>query len=115
MVELTTPKRSPKRSPLFLRGRLKGSNDTQEVRIRDVSVDGALVDVMHTLPVDEAVLLICGHSCIKGRIAWADDSRVGVEFVEPISGDTLVDSLDQGMKVSAPRRYLEGKILDSSS
>jgi len=114
MVDLTTPKRSPKRSPLFLRGRLKGSSDTQEVRIRDVSVDGALVDVTHSLAVDEPVLLICGHSCIKGRVAWADDSRVGVEFVEPISGDTLVDSLDQGMTVSAPRRYLEGKIQDSS-
>ncbi len=113
MVDLTTHKRSPKRAPLFLRGRLKGGSDTQEVRIRDVSVDGALVDVSHPLSVDEQVTLICGHSCIKGRVAWADGGRIGVEFAEPISGETLVDSLDQGMKVSAPRRYLEGRILGS--
>ena len=114
MVDLTTPKRSPKRAPLFLRGRLKGNEDTQEVRIRDVSVDGALLDVTHLVPVEEPVTLICGHSCIKGKVAWADDGRIGVKFVEPISGETLVDSLDQGMKVSAQRRYLEGRIQGSA-
>jgi FKBP-type peptidyl-prolyl cis-trans isomerase 2 len=110
MVDLTTPKRSPKRSPLFLRGRLKCGADAQEVRIRDVSVDGALVDVSHSLPADQEVILVCGHSCLRGRIACADEGRVGIEFLEPLAGETLVDSLQQGMKVSAPRRYLEGKI-----
>jgi FKBP-type peptidyl-prolyl cis-trans isomerase 2 len=70
--------------------------------------------VTHPLAAGEEVTLICGHSCIRGRIAWADEGRVGVEFLEPLAGETLVDSLEQGMKVSAPRRYLEGKILGAS-
>lgn len=107
-------KRVPKRSPVFLRAILTGEDSTQTVCIRNVSVNGALLDAPHQLRVFETVSLYCGDSCVNGIVAWSRDGRVGMEFSELLTVDLLVDSLEQRMKVSAPRSYRDDPAGDLS-
>lgn len=98
-------KRNPRRTPAFLKAVLQGEDFAQDVCVRDVSVNGALLDVVQPLRVFEMVTLSCGNSRVNGIVAWSDDGRLGMEFSELLTGDTLVDSLEQRMKISAPRLY----------
>ena len=103
-------KRVPRRTPAFLKAVLQGEDSTQDVCVRDVSVNGALLDVVQPLRVFEMVTLNCGSSRVNGIVAWSEDGRVGMEFSELLTGDTLVDSLEQRMKISAPRVYQGGRL-----
>lgn len=103
-------KRNPRRAPAFLKAVLQGEDSTQEVCVRDVSVNGALLEVLQPLRVFEMVTLTCGNSRVNGIVAWSDDGRLGMEFSELLTGDTLVDSLEQRMKISAPRSYQGGQL-----
>lgn len=105
MGKVTAAKRFSKRTPLFLSGQLESESFGQEVRVRDISVDGALLDAAHPLDVFEPITLICGSSRINGIVAWSEDRRVGIEFSEPVSGKTLTDAFRSGLKVSAPKTY----------
>ena len=108
MADITVSKRSSKRTPLFLSGRLEGESFNQDVRVRDISVDGALLDADHPLEVFEPITLICGLSRINGIVAWSEDGRVGVEFSEPVTGKTLTDTFQNKLRVSAPKSYRMG-------
>jgi hypothetical protein len=103
-------KRNPRRAPAFLKAVLQGEDSTQEVCVRDVSVNGALLEVLQPLRVFEMVTLTCGNSRVNGIVAWCDEGRLGMEFSELLTGDTLVDSLEQRMKISAPRSYQGGQL-----
>ncbi|MFN3620138.1 PilZ domain-containing protein [Sphingorhabdus sp.] len=105
MVKLTAQKRSPKRTASFLKAKLKSESLTQEVCVRDVSVNGALLDVAEPLRVFEIVTLICGDTQVNGIVAWSDQGRVGMEFSELLTSKLLVDALNSKIKVSAPKNY----------
>lgn len=108
MTDITVTKRISKRTPLFLSGRLEGESLNQDVRVRDISVDGALLDAANPLKVFEPITLICGLSRINGIVAWSKDGRIGVEFSEPVTGKTLTDSFQNKLRVSAPKNYRIG-------
>lgn len=105
MVKLVAQKRIPKRSASFLKAELKSATLTQDVCVRDVSVNGALLDAAEPLRVFEIVTLTCGNTTVNGIVAWSDQGRLGMEFSELLTGETLVDSLKSRMKVSAPKKY----------
>ncbi len=109
-VDMTVPKRQDKRSPTFLRGFLECDDQTLDVRVRDVSVNGALLDVSKEISVFVPMTLVCGLSRINGIVVWCENGRAGVEFAEPISGRTLTDSLENKLRVSAPKQYRDGEI-----
>jgi cobalamin biosynthesis protein CbiG len=105
MVEIIAQKRSPRRMPSFVRGNLQSANLTQSVCVRDVSVNGALLDATEPLKIFEIVTLICGETKVNGIVAWSDKGRLGIEFSELLTCDILVDSLKSRIKVSAPKSY----------
>ena len=105
MVAIVSQKRSPKRTPSFLKGDLQSENLTQTVCVRDVSVNGALLDVTNSLKVFEIVTLICGDTKVNGIVAWSDKGRLGIEFSELLTCEVLVDALKTRMQVSAPKNY----------
>jgi len=113
-VDMTVPKRQTKRSPIFLHGFLESDDFTQEVRVRDVSVNGALLDVSVQMPVFVPITLVCGRSRINGIVVWSDNGRAGVEFAELISGETLTDSLKNKLRVSAPKQYRDGEFIGAA-
>jgi len=105
MTQITASKRFPKRSPLFMRGVLESQAFDQEVRLRDLSVDGALLEGPQGLPVFEIVSLTCGSSNVNGIVAWSKGGRIGIEFSEPITGETLGDALRAKLTVSAHKTH----------
>jgi hypothetical protein len=105
MVGIVAQKRSPKRMPSFLKAKLYSENVTQSVCVRDVSVNGALLDVTEPLKVFEIVTLMCGDTKVNGIVAWSDEGRLGIEFSELLTCEILVDSLKSQIKVSAPKSY----------
>lgn len=98
-------KRTTKRSRVLLVAHIETDGRRQEVRIRDISSAGALVESAESPPVGELVQLHCGDTSLEGRIAWIDGTWCGVEFSEPLKSGALVDSIGSRLKVSAPRTY----------
>ena len=105
MVAIVAQKRNPKRMTSFLKGDLQSAHLTHSVCVRDVSVNGALLDATDPLKVFEIVTLICGETKVNGIVAWSDKGRLGIEFSELLTCDILVDSLKSRIKVSAPKSY----------
>lgn len=98
-------KRIPKRTPAFVKGSLEGETSVQDVYVRDISDFGALLDVSRPLRQLETVTLVCGNSRINGIVAWSDETRMGVEFSDVVTGDTLKQYFGKQLKVSAPKSY----------
>lgn len=112
MQPLTVPKRAPKRSRVFLVAELDGGAGPTPVHIRDISRSGALLE-SETVPEPGAeVRLTCGNNRVDARIAWVDDNCFGLEFSTPLLAGDLVDASGAKLKVSAPRTYRSGDLLD---
>ena len=75
-------KRTTKRSRVLLLAGLEAGGQQQEVRIRDVSTAGALVEVASELPAGQTVVLHCGDTSVEGRLSWSDGSWSGIEFTQ---------------------------------
>lgn len=108
-MRATIPKRTPKRSRVLLKGVLEGARGQQDVRIRDISPEGALVEGADPPVVEEQVRLCCGKSVLEARVAWTDGAWFGLEFLAPAS-DSLVEAVSGGLKVSAPRTYRRDRL-----
>ena len=104
-MNIISQKRSPRRRSSFFKAELQSEHNTQAVFIRDISVNGALLDVTEPLESFNIVCLNCGNTKVNGIVAWYDEGRLGMEFSEPLSGKTLIDFLQGPMKVSAPMKY----------
>lgn len=105
MTYITVAKRLSKRLPMFVKARLKAQNSEREVYVRNLSVDGALLEGPDSPEVFEIISLECGSSLVNGIVAWAKDGHIGVEFSEPITGETLVQAINSKLRVSAPKTY----------
>ncbi|WP_338466269.1 PilZ domain-containing protein [Novosphingobium sp. ZN18A2] len=108
----TTRKRSRKRARVLLHGRLDGLSGPQDVRVRDISREGALVEVSTRPHVGEIVELTFGDTRVTGHAAWRDGSWVGMTFAEPLDGTTFVDATGNKLRVTAPRSYRHDRIAD---
>lgn len=97
-------KRKLKRPGTLLSGTVERTAGSQEVRVRDVSPEGALLEGDNLPPVDECVRLSCGTSNVLCQIAWIDGSWCGVQFLQPLAG-TLSHQIGSRLSVSAPRLY----------
>jgi hypothetical protein len=109
-MPLTIRKRKTKRSRVLLNVRLEGAVGQQEVHIRDLSSEGALIEASSPPSVGEEVKLSYGDACIKAKVAWSDGSTFGVEFAEPLTGTILAVATENRLKVSAPKSYRHGKM-----
>ncbi|MEM6856460.1 MAG: PilZ domain-containing protein [Pseudomonadota bacterium] len=105
MNQITMTKRNPKRSSLFVKAWLKAQTCEQEVRIRNLSVDGALLEGAEAPQVFETFTLSCGSSQVNGIVVWAKDGRIGVEFSEPVQGESLLEAFQTQLRVSAPKTF----------
>lgn len=103
-------KRTTKRSRVLLVAHLEIEGQRQEVRIRDLSASGALVESADPPALGGQVRLHCGETSLEGRIAWTDGSWCGVEFSAPLTAGALVDSIGSRLKVSAPRTYRHDQV-----
>jgi hypothetical protein len=76
--------RAQGRSNVFLSAVLVAGSAPIAVRVRNLSVGGALLDGASIPPAGEKVRLLRGALTAHGEIAWRSDSQAGVCFTEDI-------------------------------
>ena len=80
--------RASERSTLVLvaRLRLEGEHDGREVRVRNLSEGGLMLEFDRPLDVGTSILLdLDGVGAITGKVAWCTQGRVGVAL------DAMID------------------------
>ena len=73
-------KRSAKRARVLLAAKLQTPFGEVDVRLRDLSRKGALIECAQVPPVGTEVVFIRGVTVVPARVAWAGENRVGLEF-----------------------------------
>ena len=86
------------RTWLMLAATLSSGTALHQVRIRNVSESGALIEGADLPPAGAEILLSRGETEIDAVIAWASGSRRGVHFSRPVA----VDTWRAGKGASAP-------------
>jgi hypothetical protein len=109
---ITIPKRRPKRLRIFLEGLLETTEGERDVRVRDISEGGALIETTNPPGQGEKVSLVCSGHRFEGVILWQEYSRCGIGFERPLSAAILKDFSGRMMRVGAPRNYRRDQIAD---
>lgn len=74
-----------KRARVLLAAKIQTAAGVVDVRLRDLSRKGALVELGEALALGDSVLFIRGSTIVPARVAWAGGERAGLEF------DRLID------------------------
>lgn len=117
------------RSNVFLTAVLHAAGKTSPVRIRNISVRGALVDAPGLPPVGEQVRLVRGSLSAAGELAWAGNGQAGVNFDREIevaawvqrvghSGQQRVDGMIAAVRAgvrATPEKARDGSLAAMSA
>ena len=76
--------RQSKRSLVLLSAKLKTRAGDLDVRLRNLSQKGALLEADRCPEVGGDVVFERGDTVVPARVAWVSAQRFGVEFLEPI-------------------------------
>ena len=76
--------RRDRRSHVFLTAMLRSVAGEHEARVINLSAAGACANCPVALDPGTDIEMSRGETLISGRVAWASDGRVGIEFSEPI-------------------------------
>jgi hypothetical protein len=86
-------KRSAKRARVLLAAKLKTGVGEIDVRLRDLSQKGALIECSAVPPVGSEVVFTRGSTTVPARVAWAGEGRVGLEFAYMIDEQEVLVQL----------------------
>lgn len=98
-------KRGHKRSHVLLKAVVKVGDWATDVRIRDMSIQGALVESESPPALGRDVHLVREGLDAACRVTWLDGGRFGVEFHVPLTPEALFAQVGARLRVSAPRGY----------
>jgi hypothetical protein len=89
-------KRRIKRSRVLLRARITADGRTLDVRLRNLSQLGALLQCVDPPVVDTVVIFERGDTNARARVVWSTNGSFGIEF------DTPIDEHEVLMHVTVP-------------
>lgn len=99
-----TGKRQAKRNRVLLAARISSGSMELDVRLRDLSQKGALVEGESVPPKGAEVLFSRGSMSVPARVAWSAANRAGLEFAYMIDeGDVLVQLRRTTHDTATPR------------
>ena len=108
-------KRTLPRSRVYVVACLRSGDGWEQVRLRDLSRSGALVEATNAPPVGSTVQLVRGSMTVEACVAWIDTTWFGVEFNEPLDTGFLANHVGKHLKVSAPRQYRREPLAESAT
>ena len=74
----------PTRHSLIRRASMLWRGSALSVRLRNISVDGAMIESPETIDTGASVELdLSGGVRLEGEVRWSQDGRIGVKFAEP--------------------------------
>ena len=86
-------KRRAKRARVLLAAKLRVGSCEIDVRLRDLSQKGALVECADVPRVGTEVVFVRGSIGVPARVAWAGEGRVGLEFAYMIDESEVLVQL----------------------
>ena len=107
-------KRGAKRARVLLAAKLRVGHSEMDVRLRDLSRKGALVECQSVPQAGEEVVFSRGSISVPARVAWAGEGRVGLEFAYMIDENEVLVQLKRTTsdhnqpRFRRPRLYGEG-------
>lgn len=105
-------KRGDIRHPMVWSGQILFSQESNPVRLRNISTGGALVDVVMIYPVDSEVVLDLGDAGQFGAVvSWSQGEQAGLRFAEPFDLACLAKLRPD----LTPYRWKRPSFLDPSS
>lgn len=88
--------RISRRHPLIWSGEIHYMHDTHEVRLRNISESGAMLECDKLLPVDAGLLLDLGKAGqVFAFVSWCRGGQVGLAFEEPYDVSRLAEARPQ--------------------
>lgn len=97
--------RQAKRARVLLAAKLQTPFGEVDVRLRDLSRKGALVECAKMPPVGSDVVFMRGSTVVPARVAWAGAGRVGLEFTYMIDEQELLVQLKRNTGPSPAQRF----------
>ena len=86
------------------------NGNLEEIRLRNISVMGALVECDHPIaPGTQLTLDIVGVGPVTGMVRWAQASRFGMQFSEPFDLSRLAPRREKGNDVAMLKPWYVGK------
>jgi hypothetical protein len=98
-------KRSERRSRVLLAAKLKTPFGEIDVRLRDLSRRGALIECSRQPPVGSEVTFIRGTIIIPARVAWASAGKAGLEFHYQIDEQEMLVRLKKTSSAPSTERF----------
>ena len=89
----TAGNRKAKRARVLLAAKLRVGAAENDVRLRDLSQKGALIEAKSVPPAGTEVVFCRGSICAPARIAWVGDGRAGIEFAYMIDESEVLVQL----------------------
>src|SRR5687768_15062412 len=93
MTAPVTGSRSTKRARVLLAAKLQTPQGEVDVRLRDLSQKGALVECSPVPPVGSEVVFTRGPITVPARVAWSGAGRAGLEFHHIIDENVVLVQL----------------------
>lgn len=100
-----TGKRSTKRARVLIAAKIQTPAGEFEVRLRDLSRKGALIESEIVPPVGTEIMFSRGTTFVPARIAWSSGNRIGLEFEYMIDEHEVLVQLGRGAGDKAPQRF----------
>ena len=89
--------RKGRRSNVFMKAVIEQAGQSTDVKLRNLSAEGALVEA-RSLPVEGSELMfIKGDLRVPGRVAWTDSGHAGIAFTK------VLDPVQLMRHVPAPK------------
>lgn len=104
-------KRSMKRARVLLAAKIRTSDGEIDVRLRDLSRKGALIETPHTLRPGEEVVFTRGSTVVPARAAWSAGGRTGLEFLRMIDENEVLIHVTRRPSIQTQQRFRRPRVL----
>ena len=112
LPDLTQPgKRNYKRARVLLTARLRTAGGEVDVRLRDLSRKGALIECEYRFPVGEELVFVRGSTVVPARVAWSGGQRMGLEFLRLIDESEVLVHVARKPVQQNQQRFRRPRIL----
>lgn len=104
-------KRSVKRARVLLAAKLRTAAGEVDVRLRDLSQKGALIELAQPLVLGDEVIFVRGKTVVSARVAWMGGNRAGLEFHEEIDESEVLVHVTRRPSNQTQQRFRRPRVL----
>lgn len=94
--------RKDRRSLVLLAARLLTGHGLSDVRLRNLSTSGALLEAEEAPAQGSEVVFERGDTIVPARVAWSSGNRFGIQFVTPIEESEVLVHVSRPKPGAAP-------------